>query len=157
MNLDNFQFFLYSPDGTPLRILNNVVDVTWVRTVNQVGSCTLQINPKDIDYELFTRQDAGLLIESGTPLVPDLDTFWFLRGFNESLIDKRETLTLNFEDANSLLARRIVSLPADSPQGSEPRTRLDAPANLAMRDLVQDIVSIPTNGRDWSNNITFAP
>lgn len=157
LNCEYVQFSWFSPDGERIRTGADIIAADWVRTTNNLGSARVEVDAKNYDFERFTRQDLGLLIEGGTPLVPDLDTFWFLRGFDESRAGKAESITLLFEDTISLLNRRIVSLPADDPRGSEPRTRLSGAGNRAMADLVEDVINLTSFNRYWADNLLIGP
>lgn len=86
-----------------------------------------------------------------------MDTFWFLRGFDESRQNALEVLSLHFEDSMSLLNRRIVSLRANTPEGSEERTSLAGPGNVIMAEIFTTVTTLASFSRDWSGNVSVAP
>ncbi len=154
---DYVQFTFYDPKGQKLKTATDIASANWVRTTNSLGSATINVSALQYDFSTYTQENLGLLIETGEPLVPDLDTFWFLRGFSESRQNDQEILSLKFEDSMTLLNRRIVSLKANSPEGSETRTELSGPGNTIMAEIFRTVTGLNGNGRNWSNNVSVAP
>jgi hypothetical protein len=152
-------FTFFDRTGAKLITATDVMNATWIRTVNSIGSAVIELDATAFDFMTYTQEDLGLMIEvvNDGRLTPDLETFWFLRGFNESRRNDLEVLTLEFEDAISLLNRRIVSLKANNPDGSEPRTELSGPGNVIMAEIFETVTSLASFSRNWSANVSVAP
>ena len=74
----------------------------------------------------------------GRILTRESEAVWLLDKFQEFNQDKERFFRLTFKDGISLLDRRVHAYHADDPEGSEPRSRINAPGNQALRDIVDN-------------------
>ena len=136
--MDGLNVTFYNPQFERIFTLSNVNALSMVKTLNRVGTLTIDIPIKflDIAFSVITQEDliAIVTVEDGTNNIqsdPFIQTPWLLRLVNESNNDKAESLRLTFKDGLDILKRRINPYNSD-----DIRSNINAPGNIAMNQIV---------------------
>jgi hypothetical protein len=121
--------------------VRDVVGASYSRRVNRVGSCTVLLDAKRNDFEVFSQEDLGLIIgvadENNPVMTPDLDAFWLLTDF-AYYGDDSGIYELGFVDALDILRRHRIAYFADEPIGASPQARIDLPGNVALKRIFDE-------------------
>lgn len=162
MICDYAQLTFYTPDGERFKTVTNMGQFKWSRKVNDVGAADVYVSLKSFDFDIFTREDLGMVIEVGDnsgSLLPAVDTYWFLWGAVETGgANEEEGLLLRFHDANSLLEDRIVAYRHDTPRTSSPQAYLNEATNQALvRVFRENLGDRAAPGRNLSAVISVGP
>lgn len=127
----------YTINLEPLWSTNNVTYLQWTRTVNALGSASLDLPKKAHDFEKLLNSRVMVISTNSDRGTPNLETAWFLTRLNEiPLNDGRSSYyQMIFEDSMHLFDNRIIPFRANFPRGSEPRTRIKTIATRAMEQV----------------------
>lgn len=117
--MPDFYFELLDPLLRRVHVLHEIENWSFVRRVNAIGSGQMQVpasalNPRWLEKDFIIVPMRSL--DGGVPSVLD-GTAWFLTGYDDDL--DRDVITLIFEDANTLLMRRIIAYAAASAEASK--------------------------------------
>lgn len=144
-----YTLYLYNPNGS---LLQPFYPPTWemVRKVNEVGTLVVQVpNTNPTLYNNFGRDMLATLARNEWGRQESLigNTFWFLAKKNAT----RDVITLTFEDAQTLLKRRIIAY-----YGGDIQTDKQQAADDMIRVILREnfTTSADFGGADTGRNIS---
>lgn len=124
------QFSFYNGGLEKLITTTNIISARWQRVVNDVGKCIVEIPAKyvELDFDFLSQPDMGMTIEiserQGQAIGIEGNTYWFLVKIREYSDKYDNYFRLEFEDALSLIDRRLVSDRFDNRRDGSSRTLL---------------------------------
>ncbi len=145
-----YQIVLYDPMGRQIGpSLDRHFSCEYTRKVNDVGAMTLSL-PDDYDLSLFKPDTRLAIMRKIDRWYLEGQTIWFVRKITHNLQGK----SIEAEDANGLLKRRIVAYDAGSAQGYKAMECDDM-----MKQIVDDNMGVAATDatRNLSAYLTIQP
>lgn len=134
-----YDLYLSTPLGARLAVLDRFESLQWTRKLNDVGALTLRFGTEQVDWRLWGL-DRRVEVWR-TSIIPKLVGIYYLRGTERRTEQGGERITWTGEDANGLLARRIIAYYS----GSQQTDRFDYADDL-MKETVKDNLGADADG-----------
>jgi hypothetical protein len=114
-----YELYLSTPLGVRLAVLDNFESLQWARALNAVGPLRLIFGAQQVDWRLWGLDRRVEVWRAGAG-ISRLVGIWYLRSI-ERWVDEQgiERIGWGAEDANGLLARRVIAWDAGTTQAEK--------------------------------------
>ncbi len=154
---NDYSVWLVTPTGERIKLLDRLVWLSYIVTVNQVGVARVGV-PASFPLESFIQEDTRLEIWRRVPGAGkyiDANTVWLVRDWDETLAQSgEETITIVAYSSDELLDRRIVAYASGTAQAKKGPDYIDD----MMKELVAENLgaSATDSDRDISDWLSIA-
>jgi hypothetical protein len=155
---NDYSVWLVTPTGVRIKLLDRLVRLQYVVTVNAVGLAKVQV-PASFPLETYIQEDTRLEIWRRVPgggKYIDASTIWLVRDWDETLSQRgEEFITIVAYSGNELLDRPIVAYASGTAQAKKSTDYIDD----MMKELVDENLgsSATDSDRDLSAWLSIAP